>query len=151
MPHAIQIRQTVDAGEPLSGQVRLRQAAAGLNYIDVYRRTGYHPQPLPLIPGFVGAGTVEAAAQDMRGLKAGKDTFRRSLDCMKPRGLMVTFGQASGHGSHCACSAVAEGFAVSGSLIPLPQHERRDAFTHAADARPTSGSTIPPSIDRSLP
>jgi len=45
MPHAIQFRQTggpevlnwisVDVGEPGSGQVRLRQAAAGLNYIDV--------------------------------------------------------------------------------------------------------------------
>jgi NADPH:quinone reductase len=52
MPHAIQIRQTggpevlswttVDVGEPGSGQVRLRQAAAGLNYIDVYHRTGYY-------------------------------------------------------------------------------------------------------------
>ena len=49
MPHAIQIRQTggpevlnwtaVDVGEPGSGQVRLRQAAAGLNSIDVYHRT----------------------------------------------------------------------------------------------------------------
>jgi NADPH:quinone reductase len=46
MPHAIQIRQTggpevlnwtpIEVGEPGSGQVRLRQAAAGLNYIDVY-------------------------------------------------------------------------------------------------------------------
>jgi len=49
MPHAIQIRQTggpevlnwtpIEVGEPGSGQVRLRQAAAGLNYIDVYHRT----------------------------------------------------------------------------------------------------------------
>ena len=48
MPHAIQIRQTggpevlnwtpIEIGEPGSGQVRLRQAAAGLNYIDVYHR-----------------------------------------------------------------------------------------------------------------
>jgi NADPH2:quinone reductase len=70
MPHAIQIRQTggpevlnwttVDVGEPGSGQVRLRQAAAGLNYIDVYHRTGYYPQPLPFIPGLEGTGTVEA-------------------------------------------------------------------------------------------
>ena len=58
MPHAIQIRQTggpevlnwtpIEVGEPGSGQVRLRQAAAGLNYIDVYHRTGYYSQPLPL-------------------------------------------------------------------------------------------------------
>jgi NADPH2:quinone reductase len=54
MPHAIQIRQTggpevlnwttADVGEPGSGQVRLRQAAVGLNYIDVYHRTGDHSQ-----------------------------------------------------------------------------------------------------------
>src|ERR1700719_2106986 len=81
MPHAIQIRQTgapevlnwtaVDVGEPGSGQVRLRQAAAGLNYVDVYHRTGYYPQPLPLIPGIAGAGTVEAVSPDVRGLKVG--------------------------------------------------------------------------------
>jgi NADPH:quinone reductase len=81
MPHAMQIRQTggpevlnwsaVDVGEPGSGQVRLRQAAAGLNYIDVYHRTGYYAQPLPFIPGVEGAGTVEAVAQDVRGLKIG--------------------------------------------------------------------------------
>jgi NADPH2:quinone reductase len=81
MPHAIQIRQTggpevlnwsaVDVREPGSGRVRLRQAAAGLNYIDVYHRTGYYPQPLPFIPGLEGAGTVEAVAQDARGLKDG--------------------------------------------------------------------------------
>jgi NADPH:quinone reductase-like Zn-dependent oxidoreductase len=51
--------------------VRLRQAAAGLNYIDVYHRTGYYPQPLPFIPDLEGAGTVEAVAQDVRGLKVG--------------------------------------------------------------------------------
>jgi NADPH2:quinone reductase len=81
MPHAIQIRQTggpevlnwtpIEVGEPGSGQVRLRQAAAGLNYIDVYHRTGYYPQPLPFIPGLEGAGTVEAIGQDVLGLKVG--------------------------------------------------------------------------------
>ena len=81
MSHAIQIRQTggpevlnwtaVDVGEPGSGQVRLRQAAAGLNYIDVYHRTGYYPRALPFIPGLEGAGTVEAVARDVRGLKVG--------------------------------------------------------------------------------
>jgi len=81
MPHAIQIRQTggpevlqwtkVDVGEPGPGQVRLRQAAAGLNYIDVYHRTGNYSQPLPFIPGLEGAGTVEAIGQDVRDLKVG--------------------------------------------------------------------------------
>ena len=60
MFHALQIRQTggpevltwtpIEVGEPGSGQVRLRQTAAGLNYIDVYHRTGYWkrvPRPVP--------------------------------------------------------------------------------------------------------
>jgi NADPH2:quinone reductase len=81
MPRAIQMHQTggpevlnwtaVDDGEPGSGQVRLRQAAAGLNYIDVYHCTGYYPQPLPFVPGLEGAGAVEAVAKDVRGLKVG--------------------------------------------------------------------------------
>lgn len=79
MPHAIQIRQTgasevlhwtaVDVGEPGPGQVRLRQVAAGINYIDVYHRTGYYAQPLPSIAGVEGVGTMEAVASDVRGLK----------------------------------------------------------------------------------
>jgi NADPH:quinone reductase len=79
MPHATQVRQTggpeilnwtsVDVREPGSGQVRLRQAAAGLNYIDVYYGTGSCPQALPLIAGLEGARTVEAVAPDVRGLK----------------------------------------------------------------------------------
>ena len=81
MTHAIQIRETggpevlkwtsIDVGVPGPGQVRLRQAAAGLNYIDVYHRTGYYPQPLPFIPGLEGAGTVEAIGPDVRGLEVG--------------------------------------------------------------------------------
>src|SRR5437660_10932553 len=81
MSHAIQIRQAggpevlswtpIEVSEPGSGQVRLRQAAAGLNYIDVYHRTGYYSQPLPFIPGLEGAGIVEAIGQDVRGLKVG--------------------------------------------------------------------------------
>jgi NADPH2:quinone reductase len=81
MPHAMQIRRTggpevlnwtpIEVGEPGSGQVRLRQAAAGLNYIDVYHRTGYYSQPLPFIPRLEGAGTVEAIGQDVRDLKVG--------------------------------------------------------------------------------
>src|SRR4051812_41487313 len=70
MPNAIRIHQTggpevlvwegAAVGEPGPGQVRLRQEAAGLNYIDVYHRTGLYPQPLPFIPGVEGAGIVEA-------------------------------------------------------------------------------------------
>ncbi len=70
MPYAIRVHETggpevleweeVEVGESGPGQVRLRQEAAGLNFIDVYHRTGLYPQPLPFIPGVEGAGVVES-------------------------------------------------------------------------------------------
>ena len=81
MPHAIQIHETggpevltwaeVEVGEPGPGQVRIRQEAAGLNYIDVYHRTGLYPQPLPFTPGTEGAGVVDAVGPDVSNVKAG--------------------------------------------------------------------------------
>lgn len=47
-------------GNPEPGEVRINQEAIGLNYIDVYHRTGLYPVPsLPVIPGLEGAGTVD--------------------------------------------------------------------------------------------
>ena len=81
MTHAIQVGQTggpevlrwapVEVGDPAQGQVRLRHAAVGLNYIDVYHRTGLYPQPLPFIPGVEGAGVVEAVGDGVTGLSPG--------------------------------------------------------------------------------
>ena len=81
MPHAIRVHQTggTDAlswetnevGEPGSGQARLRQAAVGVNYIDVYHRTGYYAQPLPFVPGLEGAGTIDAVCPDVTHVKPG--------------------------------------------------------------------------------
>ena len=81
MPHAIRVHDTggpevlkweeVEVGEAGSGQVRLRQEAAGLNFIDVYHRTGLYPQPLPFTPGVEGAGIVEAIGPDVTDLKNG--------------------------------------------------------------------------------
>ena len=50
----------VEVGEPGPGEVRIRHAACGLNYIDVYFRTGLYPQPLPAGLGMEAAGTIEA-------------------------------------------------------------------------------------------
>ena len=81
MPHAIRVHETggpevlkweeIEVGEPGPGQVRLRQEAAGLNFIDVYHRTGLYPQPLPFTPGVEGAGAVEAVGTDVSSLKVG--------------------------------------------------------------------------------
>jgi NADPH2:quinone reductase len=61
----------VNVGEPGPGEIRIRHQAAGLNFIDVYQRTGLYPLPLPLNLGMEGAGIVEAVGEGVAHLKAG--------------------------------------------------------------------------------
>jgi NADPH:quinone reductase len=63
--------EALEVGDPGPGQARIRQEAAGLNYIDVYHRTGLYPQPLPFTPGSEGAGIVEAVGDGVTHLSAG--------------------------------------------------------------------------------
>jgi NADPH2:quinone reductase len=81
MSHAIRIHQTgrpevlkweeIEVGEPGPGQVTLRQEAAGLNFIDVYHRSGLYKQELPFTPGVEGAGVVEAVGANVTNVKPG--------------------------------------------------------------------------------
>jgi len=65
--------EEVTVGEPGPGQVRIKQTAIGLNFIDVYGRTGLYPQDeLPFIPGMEGAGVVTAVGEGVRDLKVGR-------------------------------------------------------------------------------
>jgi NADPH2:quinone reductase len=50
---------------PDNGQVLVQVAAAGVNFIDIYRRSGVYPQPVPYVPGSEGAGTVVAVGEDV--------------------------------------------------------------------------------------
>lgn len=65
--------QLVDlpVGDPGPGEIRIRHHAAGLNYIDVYQRTGLYANPLPLTLGMEGAGIVEAVGEGVTHLRAG--------------------------------------------------------------------------------
>ncbi|MDD3448523.1 MAG: quinone oxidoreductase [Gammaproteobacteria bacterium] len=82
MPNAIRIHELggpevlrweeITVGEPGPGEVRLRQTAVGLNFIDVYFRTGLYKAPaLPFIPGLEGAGVVEAVGAGVDALAVG--------------------------------------------------------------------------------
>ncbi len=50
--------ESCEVEAPGPGQVRLRHTAIGINYIDVYHRSGLYAQPLPFTPGVEGAGVV---------------------------------------------------------------------------------------------
>ncbi len=82
MSHAIVIHATggpevlaweaYDPGEPGPGEVRLRHEAIGLNFIDVYHRTGLYPLgDLPAIPGMEGAGRVERVGPEVSEYQPG--------------------------------------------------------------------------------
>src|SRR5262245_57992700 len=59
-PEALRLEE-VALPAPGAGQVRVKVESAGLNYIDVYHRTGLYPNPLPFTPGLEGAGIVDEA------------------------------------------------------------------------------------------
>jgi NADPH2:quinone reductase len=81
MPHAIRVHapggpdvlqwEEVEVCDPGPREIRLRQEAAGLNFIDVYHRTGLYRLDLPFIPGVEGAGVVEAIGADVANVGVG--------------------------------------------------------------------------------
>ena len=81
MSLAVQIRQPggaeelhlvdVAVGEPGPGEIRIRHHAIGLNFIDVYHRTGLYPLNLPATIGMEAAGVVEAVGEGVTHLKVG--------------------------------------------------------------------------------
>ena len=61
----------VAVGHPGPGEVRVRHKACGLNYIDIYQRSGVYPNALPFHMGMEGAGIVEAVGQGVAHVKVG--------------------------------------------------------------------------------
>lgn len=64
-------KTTLELKEPGEGEVLLAQTAIGLNFIDVYHRTGLYPVPLPSVPGVEAAGVVEKVGSGVEGLSPG--------------------------------------------------------------------------------
>ncbi|MEG2629751.1 MAG: quinone oxidoreductase [Comamonas sp.] len=69
-PEQLQLVQ-VAVGEPGAGEVRIRHKAVGLNYIDVYQRSGVYPLAMPLNLGMEGAGVIEAVGPGVAHLQVG--------------------------------------------------------------------------------
>lgn len=86
-------------GEPSAGEVRIRHMACGLNFIDVYQRTGLYPLTLPHAMGMEGSGVIEAVGEGVTHLKVGD---RAAYAAMPP-------------GSYCA-----ERVMPAAQVCPLP-------------------------------
>lgn len=65
------IWEDITVGDPGPGQVRVKQHACGLNYIDVYFRTGLYPIDLPSVIGMEAAGVIEAVGEGVTEFKEG--------------------------------------------------------------------------------
>ena len=61
----------VQVGDPGPGEIRILHKAVGLNFIDVYQRTGLYPFPMPLQLGMEASGVVEAVGEGVTHLRAG--------------------------------------------------------------------------------
>ncbi len=86
--------------EPGSGEVLVKIEAAGVNYIDIYQRTGLYERPLPFVPGLEAAGVVAAVGADVKEFKTGDHVAY----CMSP-------------GAYADYSVVPEA-----RLVPVPPH-----------------------------
>jgi NADPH2:quinone reductase len=63
--------ESVTLPEPAAGEVRVRQTAIGLNYLDVYHRSGFYPLPVPSGAGSEAAGVVDSIGEGVAGMRAG--------------------------------------------------------------------------------
>jgi NADPH2:quinone reductase len=109
--------QLVDLPTPVpgAGEALVRVEAAGVNFLDVYVRTGAYARELPLIVGEEGAGVVEAVGDRVPGLRAGQ---------------RVAWANVSGsYATHVVASA--------GRLVPVPD----GVSTHVAAAAMLQGMT----------
>ena len=82
MSHAILVHETgkasnmkfeeIQVGKPRKGEVLIRQKAIGLNFIDIYFRSGQYPAPqMPLIPGMEAAGEIISVGAGVKDIKPG--------------------------------------------------------------------------------
>jgi NADPH:quinone reductase len=63
--------EEVEIGRPGPGEARVRQTAVGLNFIDVYHRSGLYTLPLPAVLGSEAAGVVEEVGENVSGVRPG--------------------------------------------------------------------------------
>lgn len=110
-----EVMRYVDLPDPIPGpnEVVVRMAAAGVNFIEIYQRSGQYPVPLPAVPGSEGAGIVTAVGRDVSNLRVGdqvaSESFRGSYAelALAPAERVVPFG--SGITAEAAAATMLQG------------------------------------------
>ncbi|MCW5760850.1 MAG: alcohol dehydrogenase catalytic domain-containing protein, partial [Phenylobacterium sp.] len=69
-PEVLRVEEIV-VPPPAAGEVQVRHTAIGLNFIDVYDRTGLYPMPLPAVPGREAAGVIVGIGRKVKGFRVG--------------------------------------------------------------------------------
>jgi len=145
--HAIVIHETggpevlrfepYDPGAPGENAVRVRVAACGVNFIDVYFRTGLYPRPLPFVAGLEGAGEVEIVGPGVADLGVGDRVAWASVPgsyagaVVAPADRLVRVPQ--GVGLEVAAAAMLQGMTAHYLTHAVRTTQRGDtALVHAA-------------------
>ena len=110
---------------PGPGDVLIDIAASGVNFIDVYLRTGLYPQPTPYVPGVEGAGTVAAVGADVTDVAVGD---------------RVAWAQVPGSYAERAVIPAARVVPVPFGRALAADHAARPVLTLSTGARPGDGT-----------
>jgi NADPH2:quinone reductase len=129
--------RTHELPDPAAGEVQVEVAAAGVNFIDVYKRQGVYPVPTPFVLGEEGAGTVTAVGSGVTGLAVGdrvawcQSVGSESTVVNKPAHLVVPV--PSGVGLEVAAAAMLQGLTAHYLVTSTYAVKKGDvALVHAA-------------------
>jgi len=135
-PDVLRLAQ-VKTAAPGRGEALVRVTAAGVNFIDVYYRTGRYPAQLPFTPGLEGAGVVEAIGADAGGLVPGDRVAWATVfgsyatHVVGPADRMIAI--PAGVGDDIACAAMLQGMTAHYLVHGCRQTQPGDAaLVHAA-------------------
>ena len=135
-PEVLQLAER-DPGAPAAGQLRVRVAAAGVNFIDVYFRTGLYPRPLPFVAGLEGAGRVQAVGPGVIGFAVGDRVAWASAPGSYAEVVVAPAAQAvaipDGVSDDVAAAAMLQGMTAHYLVYSLREPRPGDAaLVHAA-------------------
>ncbi len=129
--------EEVAVPEPGPGEVRVKIEAVGVNFIDIYHRTGLYPNPLPFTPGIEGAGTVEAIGVGVTEVRLGdRVAYALSLGAYAERAVVPAWRLVpipEGVDAQVAAAAMVQGLTahyLTHSTYPLQPGDT--ALVHAA-------------------